>query len=733
MQNFLRSLRHSRRYLIPILGILLIAACQAASPVVETQMTASPQVPTETPIFGSGATPIPYLLTQAAHTPTIASQPQTPVQTQNIASQQPETSPTPTIASQDNGSLLPTAMPSPTPDLRLLPEDWQEWPVTPERISASMRQVYLQGLANGNNPHAFSKVGDCQNVTGAFLGFFDQPGTYQLVGKYEELQATIDYFSGSFGRDSQAVRGGFNVASVLSPIWADLEACQQGETPLECEFRLHRPSIVLISMETWFPGREVDTYTKYLRQIIEFSIQHGAVPILATKADNTEGDHSINLAIARLAYEYDLPLWNFWKAVQPLPNNGIDWDRDATGFHVTIDAWNVRSFTALDTINAVWHLLTAPANEPVAAPLYPAHAPTATQLATSATAELPYLQTGAANTGASDRIWLSLGERSNEQEQSSGLLQLDPTQNSLQTLTSTGYSLERVSPDGRYVLLSQGETLFLLSTDNTLRQLISNSFFAISQNGVTWLSEPGAFAYIERDPQAPSSLNLMVRHVGEDHALAINQPKDTPIQLYSSSTGTRLYWENGDCSAGLSACTSSGLRWSDWFGQEQGAAPEIIRPETTTDGRLAYTHKNTDGSNSLLVEVPGEGKPRNLRTTNNMLESYQWSPDGMYLLLIEAEQSGYSNRVLDRRYWLFKAPSYASLELDVDEDGRATYAAWAPDSAQILFLGLISDEQAAKLHYWLVKSASRSVTTEADISLAWGGAFVYIQTLTWLP
>ena len=50
---------------------------------------------------------------------------------------------------------------------------------------------------------------------------------------------------------SEAVRTGFNVASVLTPLFANPENCQPGETPLVCEIRIWNPSIVIISMETW--------------------------------------------------------------------------------------------------------------------------------------------------------------------------------------------------------------------------------------------------------------------------------------------------------------------------------------------------------------------------------------------------------------------------------------------------------------------------------------------------
>jgi hypothetical protein len=244
-----------------------------------------------------------------------------------------------------------SAGPLPTED-RLPPEQWQKWSIVPA-LTARALEIYKQGIAAGSDPHSFSKIGDCQSVTAAFFGIYDQPGAYALPKGYDALQQTLDWFKGSFGRESQAVRGGFNVASVLSPLWADPKACQGGETPLDCEFRLHKPSIVLISMETGFSGRTAAVYEKYMRKIIEYVEAKGALPILATKADNFEGDQSINLTTARLATEYDLPLWNFWRAVQSLPDHGMDMLRNDK-FHISVDAWNVRSFTGLEALDAIW-------------------------------------------------------------------------------------------------------------------------------------------------------------------------------------------------------------------------------------------------------------------------------------------------------------------------------------------------------------------------------------------
>jgi hypothetical protein len=95
--------------------------------------------------------------------------------------------------------------------------------------------------------------------------------------------------------------------------------------------------------------------------VIERILATGAVPIIATKADNLEGDNAINATIAQIANDYDLPLWNFWAAVQPLPNHGLSSDR----FHLTFarnyfddpvrmkSAWPWRNLTALQTLDVV--------------------------------------------------------------------------------------------------------------------------------------------------------------------------------------------------------------------------------------------------------------------------------------------------------------------------------------------------------------------------------------------
>ncbi|RIK29014.1 MAG: hypothetical protein DCC56_14220 [Anaerolineae bacterium] len=243
---------------------------------------------------------------------------------------------------------------------------FMQMPVVPNGVSESMREVYQRGIASGNDPTHFSIIGDCQNVSSYFLSTFDKPGDYSLGTEYAYLQPTIDYYHGSFSRVSLAVKGGFNAAAVISPLRADPKSCNAGESPLDCELRTWKPSIVFVSMETWWSEKPATEYDKYMRKVLDRIIEFGAVPIIATKADNLEGDNAINNAIAQLAYEYEIPLWNFWAAVQPLPDQGLSDDR----FHLTfarnffddpkrmLNAWPWRNLTALQSLDEVHNALT---------------------------------------------------------------------------------------------------------------------------------------------------------------------------------------------------------------------------------------------------------------------------------------------------------------------------------------------------------------------------------------
>ncbi|MCA9948494.1 MAG: hypothetical protein KDE48_02520 [Anaerolineales bacterium] len=191
-------------------------------------------------------------------------------------------------------------------------------------VIANSRAIFANGQTLGRNPHAFSKVGDSVTLTDHYLTRFDS-GYYNL-GDYTYLQLAIDHFAGSFERYGVAARIGLHAWSLFDPLWANKEWCQPNEDMIACEIRLNNPSILLIRL-----GSNDSAGGAYfednMRLLVEYAISQGIIPVLATKPDRFEGpDNRNNLAIMKLAEEYQVPLWDFDVLAETLPNKGLGGD-----------------------------------------------------------------------------------------------------------------------------------------------------------------------------------------------------------------------------------------------------------------------------------------------------------------------------------------------------------------------------------------------------------------------
>jgi len=253
----------------------------------------------------------------------------------------------------------------PAPDLSLLPSSLNELPInqlivmSPE-VVANIRQIYAYGQSLGRNPRAFSKVGDSTIEPPFFMARFDG-GPYNLA-EFAYLELVIQYYAGSFARQSAAVKRGMHTWSALDPMWAGA-GCLSGENVIQCEIRQHNPSMMIIRMGSNDAGIP-DTTERNLRRIVEICLENGVIPIMGTKADRFEGPGNINNnIIRRVAADYQVPLWDFDLIAQTVPGRGLGSD----GVHMTAfyahdwslsEAWTrghaVHNLTALMMLYAVW-------------------------------------------------------------------------------------------------------------------------------------------------------------------------------------------------------------------------------------------------------------------------------------------------------------------------------------------------------------------------------------------
>jgi len=235
--------------------------------------------------------------------------------------------------------------------------------ITPA-TAAHIRALYAQGQTMHRNPHAFSKIGDSTIENPHFLTRFDGPD-YNL-GNWIGLKRVIDYYQGSFGRQSEAVKRGLHSWSALDPWWADPADCEPRETVVMCEFHVQNPAIVFIRLGSNDRGVP-EGFEKNVRKIIDLALINGIIPIIGTKADRFEGASGINNTILRdLAAEYALPLWDFDKVAAATPGRGLDqdgvhlsafYDHDYTQDIAFVRGHGIHNLTALIALDAVWQVI----------------------------------------------------------------------------------------------------------------------------------------------------------------------------------------------------------------------------------------------------------------------------------------------------------------------------------------------------------------------------------------
>jgi hypothetical protein len=226
----------------------------------------------------------------------------------------------------------------------------------------------------GNRANAFAKVGDSITESQYFLYPIGH-GSAQL-GQYSYLQPVINFFKvpyNSFAAPSAAVRSGWTSADVINPDSSFHPDCQPGEMPLACEYRLKKPSVALIMVGTndIAHGMPSDSFRHQLGVIVQTSIDMGVIPVLSTIPDVAITEQlnarslEFNQIIASVAAQYGVPLWDYWLAMQGLPNRGLSWDNYHPSVSSTGTSWmfsaddlrygyTMRNLTALMVLDAVW-------------------------------------------------------------------------------------------------------------------------------------------------------------------------------------------------------------------------------------------------------------------------------------------------------------------------------------------------------------------------------------------
>ncbi len=269
-------------------------------------------------------------------------------------------------------------------------------PTIDAAMQAHLQALYATGQQLGNKPDVFSKVGDSITVVNEFLAPLGSPAydptDPNVTGAFTKLAPFIQMFQdhnaagggNSFARTSLAAFSGWTSATLLNPAFSTIG----GLTPLQAELATNHPAFALIMIGT------NDVYTSTLTgfqdrltMIVQEATALGVIPVLSTIPDDTAFNGALepyvlyaNQVIANVAASQDVPLWNYWSAMQPLPNLGLGSDN----IHPSIDpagtglftsdglqyGYNVRNLTAVQVLKKLV-LLVEQNGTPDPAPVLP--------------------------------------------------------------------------------------------------------------------------------------------------------------------------------------------------------------------------------------------------------------------------------------------------------------------------------------------------------------------------
>jgi hypothetical protein len=413
--------------------------------------------------------------------------------------------------------------------------------------------------------------------------------------------------------------------------------------------------------------------------------------VLATKADVAElgtGVHVMNPIIAKLAYEYDLPLWNFWRSAQPLPNHGIDPTRD--GFHLSQDGYHLKSFVALQTLDAIRKAVSSSAtSNQVAASATPA--PLATQAVLPTPAPLCVTNANCVTFGLVESLDGDLRYK--------GVYWFDLSSGKMVQAAPAGFNLQSVSPDGKSLLINQGSRLLIMPRSGGSPLQISDRFFYFSKQSAYWLTDGKSIAWIG---SVKGKNVLELYDVANASSKVLSGADDRPIALFPSSDALGIYWQEGACTA-MGVCSPEHVRYTGLDGKPGQGLDNVIDPVFSPDGKFfAYMDPMYDVSylsghynaNLIIENIQTRLPSRRLIVfqaargyeVRNRLVNYSWSPDSTKSLAIIDDHSFYDEK--SKMLHIYVTDLTNSMLVQYMQDkrlaGMEPQTVWSPDGKQVL-------------------------------------------------
>jgi len=330
--------------------------------------------------------------------------------------------------------------------------------------------------------------------------------------------------------------------------------------------------------------------------------------------------------------------------------------------------------------------------------------------------------------GLSGRILFGVSQRHENGYTYPGVYAIDLEKQTVHQLFGPGVRFQSVSPDGQYLLVSEGSVLFRTLTDGTSSLQLTDQLFNLGNTAAVWLTDQ-QIAAVTLDGDK-TKISLLSADGGEQGDVKISG--GSPVEIYPGSNNHFVYWENGSCSA-LAICQREGPWVASLNGTLNQPLTGLQTPILAPDGaRLVSGSSSAEQQNTLVLSAADGSDQRAYPLPGDLLVDYAWSPVDNGLAAILTNRDDYSGKVKGNRIFLIDSHTLNLIEYP-PSSMLTPHLLWSPDGGTLLWLGTLEGDDGFQLAGSLVGRTSKQVTDILGLLGRSSPDYVSVTGAVWLP
>ncbi|MAT43319.1 MAG: hypothetical protein CL609_13345 [Anaerolineaceae bacterium] len=332
--------------------------------------------------------------------------------------------------------------------------------------------------------------------------------------------------------------------------------------------------------------------------------------------------------------------------------------------------------------------------------------------------------------GGSEQIIFGLSTRKAENYQGAGVYLLNFLSEQLTQVFETGYRLQSVSPDGRWLLVNKDNQLYLsgllgdgvvLLTDKLVVNPGITAIWTENGENIIWVENGGAENYL-----------VIADAMGEDLQATQAGLPHQPLMLFPSENLEQVVWKAGIC--GDATFCGSGI-WVSSLNQQISQHFDTISFPNFGSSENGYALALVQEQDQISLQVLSQPALESVNTLDigdDYPTAFSFSGSGSRVAVLGQVRSDYSGKTFGNRLVLFSGADWKSQELSTIE-GLNGVLAWSPDDQHLALMTTNVDEVGYRIELVRQNAASTANQVYTENLAIKNESFIFVSALKWVP